>query len=268
MRNTNRRSTFRAFIVALLGAVLAASTVLAAGVVLAPAAHAGGTTAPPWEPDPSSVGGLIFYDAAGYQISGGSLTDSPVAAYVGGTATIRSGDTRATLYGYVPVTDTAPGTWNGEALGASTTYPNASAPAPLNASTLPLETGALGDENFVTLMSDLPNTNAAGSGYEDLYQFRLKTTQAGMQPNTTYDSADILGRLHHGCVGSMHGRHLVGGVSGVDRHLHGDRVGRVASEPAGRGYFSDPDRDGQPLGTRYRPVRKRRDRRRQSGHRR
>jgi hypothetical protein len=137
------------------------------------------------------VGGLIFYNAAGQQISGGNLTDTPVAAYVGGTATIRSGDTKATLYGYDPVANTATGTWSGEALGSSTVFPNTSAPAPLNSSTLPLETGSADDENIATLMSDLPNENSSASGYADLYQLRLKTTQAGMQPNTAYDSADI-----------------------------------------------------------------------------
>jgi len=133
----------------------------------------------------------VFYNATGQQVTGGNLTDSPVAAYVEGTATIRSGDTKATLYGYSPVALTAPGTWNGEALGSSTTYPNASAPVPLNTSTLPVQTGASGDEDIATLMSDLPNNNASGSGYENLYQLRLKTTQAGQQPNVKYDSADI-----------------------------------------------------------------------------
>jgi hypothetical protein len=187
MSNPIRRSTFRAVVVALLGAVLAATAVLTATVP--PAGAASGN--PPWEPDANSVGGLVFYNATGQQVTGGNLTDSPVAAYVEGTATIRSGDTKATLYGYSPVALTAPGTWNGEALGSSTTYPNASAPVPLNTSTLPVQTGASGDEDIATLMSDLPNNNASGSGYENLYQLRLKTTQAGQQPNVKYDSADI-----------------------------------------------------------------------------
>ena len=187
MRNPIRRSTFRAVVVALLGAVLAAGAVLTA--VVPPAGAASGN--PPWEPDANSVGGLAFYNAAGQQITGGNLTDSPVAAYVEGAGTIRAGDTKATLYGYSPVAGTAPGTWNGEALGSSTTYPNASAPAPLNTSTLPVETGASGDEDIATLMSDLPNNNSSGSGYANLYQLRLKSTQAGQQPNVKYDSADI-----------------------------------------------------------------------------
>jgi hypothetical protein len=193
MRNPIRRRSPRTVIVALVGAVLAMGTVLTA---VAPTAGAAGN--PPWEPDGNSVGGLVFYNAAGQQITGGNLADSPVAAYVEGTGTIRAGDTKATLYGYVPVAGTAPGTWNGEALGSSTAYPNASAPAPLNTSTLPVQTGASGDESIATLMSNQPNNNAAGSGYGNLYQLRLKTTQAGQQPNVKYDSADI-------SVDSVHG---------------------------------------------------------------
>ncbi len=70
---------------------------------------------PPWEPDSSSVGGLTFYNAAGQQITGGNITDQPLAAYVVGSSTIRSGDTKATLFGYTPVNGQVPGQWSGEA---------------------------------------------------------------------------------------------------------------------------------------------------------
>ena len=172
-------------------ALVATATVAAGSLVagLGGVAHAG--TAPPWEPDASSVGGLAFFNTAGQQITGGNLTDSPIAAYVEGASTVRAGDQKATLYGCLPVAGTAPGTWSGEALGSSTTYPNTSAPAPLNTATLPVETGSSGDETVATLEADLPNTNSAGSGYAGLYQLRLKTTATGKSPNTTYDSADI-----------------------------------------------------------------------------
>jgi hypothetical protein len=171
---------------------LVATATIAAGTLVAGlggVAHAG--TAPPWEPDANSVGGLAFFNSTGQQITGGNLTDSPIAAYVEGASTVRAGDQKATLYGYVPVAGTSPGTWSGEALGSSTSYPNASAPAPLTTSTLPVETGSSGDETVATLEADLPNTNAVGSGYAGLYQLRLKTTATGKSPNTTYDSADI-----------------------------------------------------------------------------
>jgi hypothetical protein len=166
------------------------STALAVGVT-ASSASGSSPAAPPWEPDTSSVGGLTFYNAAGQQVTGGNLTDSPIAAFVLGGATIRSGDTKATLYGYVPVKGVAPGAWSGEQLGSSTTYPNTSAPAPLNASTLPLETGSSGDETVAQLEADFPNKDTSTDGYADMYVLRLKTSATGKAANTTYDSADI-----------------------------------------------------------------------------
>jgi hypothetical protein len=173
--------------IALVATATVAAGSLAAG--LGGTAFAAGN--PPWEPDAGSVGGLVFFNAAGQQITGGNLSDSPLAAYVEGTKTVRAGDTKATLYGYDPVAGTAPGTWNGEALGSSTTYPNAGAPAPLNTATLPVESGSAGDTSIGQLQVDFPNTNSAASGYAGLYQLRLKTTASGLAPNTTYDSADI-----------------------------------------------------------------------------
>jgi len=172
---------------------LVATATVAAGSL---AAGFGGTafagTPPPWEPDANSGGALVFFNAAGQQITGGKVTDTPIAAYVEGTTTVRAGDTKATLYGYDPVAGTAPGTWGGEALGSSTTYPNSGAPAPLKTATLPVETGSAGDTTVATLKSDFPNTNSVASGYAGLYQLRLKTTAPGKVPNTRYDSADIL----------------------------------------------------------------------------
>ncbi len=152
---------------------------------------ASATGTPPWEPDPNSVGGLVFYNASGQQITGGNLTDSPVAAYVEGTATVRSGDTVATLYGYLPVNGELPTEWSGEQLGESTTFPNASAPVPLNTAALPVETGASGDETLGTLKTDYPNTDTSNDGYAGMYQLRLYTNAAKRTQTATYDSADV-----------------------------------------------------------------------------
>jgi hypothetical protein len=149
-------------------------------------------TTPPWEPDPSSVGSLAFYNASGQQIYSGNLTDSPIAAYVEGSSTIRSGDTVATLYGYLPVNGQLPTQWSGEQLGQTTTFPNPSAPAPLNTSTLPLETGNTGDESISTLEVDYPNTDKSADGYAGMYQLRLYTNAPRKVQSTEYDSADIL----------------------------------------------------------------------------
>jgi len=179
-----------------LGVLLLSAFLLLGGSVLTGLLGIGGPSAsaatPPWEPDPGSVGGLTFFNAAGQQITGGNLTDSPIAAYVEGTATARSGDTVATLYGYLPKNGEAPAAWSGDQLGGSTTFPNASAPAPLNTATLPVETGAPGDEDISTLETDFPNTDTSNDGYAGLYQLRLYTNAAHKTQTTTYDSADIL----------------------------------------------------------------------------
>jgi hypothetical protein len=190
MNITKPRNVVRTIAAAFMGCMLMGSAALTVGVIAAPS-PASATTIPPWEPDANSVGGLLFFNSAGQSITGGSITDSPIAAYVEGTATVRAGDTKATLYGYLPVLGETPGEWSGESLGASTAYPNASAPAPLNTSTLPVETGGSGDETVAQLESDFPNLDNSNDGYADMYVLRLKTSAVAKPANTTYDSADI-----------------------------------------------------------------------------
>ncbi|HTW20501.1 MAG TPA: hypothetical protein VME70_09860, partial [Mycobacteriales bacterium] len=174
-------------------AAVAVATVAAGGLVVGSAGSAAATGgAPPWEPDSGSVGSLTFYDAAGTPVTGGSINDAPIAAYVQGSTQIRSGDTKATLLGYTPVSGQVPGQWSGEALSSSTVYPNTNAPAPLNSSSLPLVTGSGGDESLATYIADFPNTDTSTTdGYAGLYQLRLKTSVAGQSPTTSYDSVDI-----------------------------------------------------------------------------
>jgi hypothetical protein len=175
----------------LLGVSLLTLTALLSGLfALALPGTAGAQTTPPWEPDPDAVGGLVFFNAAGQQITGGNLTDSPLAAYVEGTATVRSGDSVATLYGYLPISGDPTSEWQGEQLGESTTFPDTSAPAPLDTATLPVETGNSGDETVGQLESDYPNTGTGA--YANVYQLRLYTNAPHKSQTTTYDEADIL----------------------------------------------------------------------------
>jgi hypothetical protein len=169
----------------------AATVAIASAAVLSSGGAAHAATTPPWEPDPSSVGALVFYDASGNVITGGNINDTPLAAYVQGATTIRTGDTKATLYGYLPVLGEVPGEWQGEQMSASTSYPNGSAPSPVS-STLPVVTGAADDESIATLEADFPNLDTSGDGYAGMYQLRLKTTAPNMPANTTYESADIM----------------------------------------------------------------------------
>ncbi len=175
-----------------VAAVAVATTVTAAlAVGWAGTALAAGN--PPWEPigNPPEAGALTFYNSAGQVITGGSINDSPLAAYVQGSATVRSGDTKATLFGFLPVNGQAPGLWSGEQLSASTTYPNTSAPTALASSALPLVTGASGDETVATLEADFPNLDTSSDGYAGIYVLRLYTSATGKPAGTSYDSADI-----------------------------------------------------------------------------
>jgi hypothetical protein len=172
-------------------ATVALATAATGALAMGWAGSASAAGAPPWEPDPTSVGALTFFNASGQVITGGSITDSPLAAYVEGTNTIRAGDTKATLFGYLPVNGQTPGQWSGEALGASTTFPNAAAPSPLGTSTLPVVTGASGDETIAQLEADFPNNDTSSDGYAGIYVLRLKTSATGAGLTTGYDSVDI-----------------------------------------------------------------------------
>jgi hypothetical protein len=170
---------------------VALATVATGALALGWAGSAAAAGTPPWEPDPGSVGALIFYNASGQQITGGNITDSPLAAYVQGADTIRAGDSTATLFGYLPVAGETPAEWSGEAISASTTFPKPSAPSALASSSLPLVTGASGDETVSQLEADFPNTDTSNDGYAGMYQLRVKTSGPDESATTKYDSADI-----------------------------------------------------------------------------
>lgn len=191
MKQTLERTVAITGVLAVSALIALMSGVTVGIVAIASPAPAGASTTPPWEPDPSSVGGLVFYNAAGDVITSGSTADSPIAAYIEGTSTIRTGDTKATLFGYLPVHGESPGEWTGEALTTSTTYPATSAPVPLNTATLPVASGVSGDETIAQLESDLPNTDTSDDGYAGMYVLRLKTSGPDEAATTTYDSADI-----------------------------------------------------------------------------
>jgi hypothetical protein len=194
--NGKTRRTLTGAAAGVLGALSAGAAVAGVGVGVAAGGASAATpaapaTAPPWEPDPNSVGSLVFYNSAGQVITGGSTASQPVAAYVLGTGTPRAGDTKATLYGFLPVQGQVTGQWSGEPLGASTAYPNTKAPAPLNTSKLPVETGGSNDESIATLALDWPNGKSP-AGYTNMYQLRLYTSKPGEGLSTKYDSADII----------------------------------------------------------------------------
>ena len=187
MKSPIRRSTLRALAATALGATLVVSTVLVSTLL---ATSASATSAPPWEPvgNPPQVGGLTFYNSSGQVITGGNISDDPIAAYVQGNATLQGAATLADLNGFTPVIDVNPGAWNEVQFSGSAT-PNASAPGALGTSTLPLYTGVSG-YSLSNLTETYPNNDTSGDGYAGIYVLRLQTFQ---HPNTStnYDSADI-----------------------------------------------------------------------------
>jgi hypothetical protein len=169
----------------------AATGAMASALLVGLPASSSASAKPPYEPDRHSAGGLFFYNAKGKAITGGSLTGAPFAAYVKGTNTIRKGDTKATLYGFLPRKGQAPGQFSGEQLTTSDTYPNSKAPAKVHASTLPLVSLKSSDETLGDLYADFPNATKAGNSFSGLYQLRLITSRANSSATSTYDSADI-----------------------------------------------------------------------------
>jgi hypothetical protein len=171
--------------VALLGSVA-----IAAGA-LSLAGSATAATTPPWVgQDPNAVGGLAFFNASGAQITGGKLTDSPLAAYVVGTTALRAGDKVATLYGYLPDPNKLEGLFSGEQLSGTTTYPATTAPSPVGTTALPVLSGAAGDETLQILDEDYPQ-NSTATGYANSFELRLKTSAPGKTNTLSYDYADI-----------------------------------------------------------------------------
>lgn len=167
-----------------LGAGVAVASVTA-GLMVAMSGPASATSPLPHDPS-YELGTLAFYDASGARVTHGSLTDDPFSTYaVASTDDPVTTNTKATLYGYLPVNGVAPGAWSGEVLSASTTFPVVGGPAQVTlGANRPVATSANGDTTLDTLTQDYPN--AASDSYAGMYQLRVKT--AG---NTKWWSADI-----------------------------------------------------------------------------
>jgi hypothetical protein len=182
---------------------VAATTATAAGsmiVSLSTASSADSTTPPPWDTfsptdgatygsntSPSgygAVGSLLFYNSAGQQITGGSITSTPFAAYVAGS--VSTGGTKAQIYIASPAANDPSG-WTTATLGNSATaFPNSGAPSNLSGS-LPVFTGSSGEETLSSFVAANPASSDPDAGY---YQVRLVTSGAGAS-GTEENAADI-----------------------------------------------------------------------------
>lgn len=160
---------------------------------------AAGAAAPTYEPDPQAVGTLALYDASGNQVTSGNI-NNPIAVYAVGSATVRSGDVKAVIFGASPnpdATSTHSRDWSVEQWTAFTPYPLSSGPANVQtlSQTHPVATIGSGDETLGTFISDFPNTPAADSqtAFQNLYQIRLETANAaGTFQTGVYDEMDVL----------------------------------------------------------------------------
>jgi len=177
-------------------ASVGAATLLLSGAAALAASHASAATTPPWETgsakDVNEVGTLALFNSSGTQITSGSITSSPIAAYVVGSHA-DTGHTKATLYAYTPKSGVRASGWAGEQLSGSTTYPvtAAGAPAGVKSATGPVVTGSSSNESLSSYVADFPNKGTK-TGFVNAYQLRVKTSAAGGTTDGTYQSLDII----------------------------------------------------------------------------
>src|SRR5216683_839661 len=171
---------------ALAGVITA--LMLAASLGLAQVA---GAATPPFEPDPNARGGVSFFNASSNVVTGGSITDSPIAAYVQANGLGRSSDTQATLFGYLAQPGVNPGLWPGEQMSAGNPYPVATAPPALANSPNPLEVGSPGDLTLSQLQTDFPHPGTDPANYQGVYQIRIFTSGVASGQDPLYWRADI-----------------------------------------------------------------------------
>ncbi|SDJ46986.1 Ig-like domain (group 3) [Frankineae bacterium MT45] len=174
---------------------LAVAALATAGLVaVAAPANAAGVT-PGWQTpgntDPNEVGSISLFDASGNQILGGSINDTPIAAYAVGSTAPRAGDTTATLYAFTPKAGVAPGSFGGDPLSSSTSYPVAGAPASIS-TTLPVVSGTSDDNSLAGYIAGRQNTDTSTTdGYGNLYELRLRTNKSQASSPAAYDAVDI-----------------------------------------------------------------------------
>jgi Bacterial Ig-like domain (group 3) len=177
-------------------ASVGAATLLLSGAAALAASHASAATTPPWESgtakDVNEVGTLALFTSTGTQITSGSTTTAPIAAFVVGSKADAS-HTKATLFAYTPKSGVSASKWSGEQLSSSTTYPvtAAGAPADVKGASGPVVTGGSSDESIASYIADFPN-NGTATGYTNAYQLRVKTSADGGTADSTYQSLDIV----------------------------------------------------------------------------
>jgi hypothetical protein len=180
MRSSLRKALTGVGVLAIAGGALAAT---AGSALAAPA---------PYFPDSGATfGGIDFFNSAGVQITGGSITDTPFAAFAVAQDT-PAGVTnpKATAYFYTPVNGVQPGGWGGAQMGNSSAYP-VSAPPDLAAVPNPDASGNTLSVSGYT--ANHANTDTSTTdGYAGVYAVRIKVTGTGGTTPAGYAAADIM----------------------------------------------------------------------------
>lgn len=156
------------------------------------ASSAAGTT-PPWEPDPSAVGTITFYNSNGAVITGGKLSDSPFYAYAVGTSTPDAGYTNAKVELSKPIENSPTQAFSSDYMSGETADPvGGSAPASIVTASQShaVSAGKSGDLTIAFFESEYP-PNQSPASYANLYQVRL-VTDNGATNSLHYDDADIM----------------------------------------------------------------------------
>ena len=174
--------------------IVGVSTLAIAGAgAVAMAATASASVPSPWEPDPNSLGTVVFYDAAGNVVTGGSNLSHLADYYAASTAAGTTGLTKAILRFAAPDhTQADPNNWFVADRSASTTYPNTTAPAPITGPgfTFPLVKAAAADGNLSTFLSLATLDSTAN--YANIIQVRVYDTQLASgywETNISYNAA-------------------------------------------------------------------------------
>jgi len=169
-----------------LGSVLAVAIALLAGLLFS-GGSASAAGQPSYEPDPNALGTLSFFDASGNQITSGSATAAPMAAFYMASGLGVAGNNKAYVSFYTPVQGQTPAAWQtGNQVTAAQTYPNATYPGVLGTTSNAVVKDAAADGSLdANQIQTFPSSSTTDP---NVYQVRMFTDTSG----THYYSADVL----------------------------------------------------------------------------
>ena len=186
------RTKFKA---ALCGALAAVTT---GGGLLLAAAPAFAATPPAWEPDTNAAppyGNIVFYDAQGVSITGGSVTAGSPWAYAVATSTADTSATKATLFYATPLSNPTvnpPGAWTNNTEAGPTTFTPAPSTFPATVAADVTNPVVAGSASISSYVSTHPADTT--TGYNNILAIRIQDSGAGGAGNLgggTYWQTDI-----------------------------------------------------------------------------